>query len=442
MDDGRELRIQIPYQPRQQFKPFHNRTERWAAIVAHRRAGKTVACINDLIRDALLCPKDRPHTGYIAPTYAQAKAVVWDYLKFYGQAIPGSKPNETELRLDLPNGGQVRLFGADNYDRMRGLYFDAVVLDEYADMSLAVWPLVVRPALSDRQGRATFIGTPKGKNDFWRIWAGDPETGRIGAVDSPDWYSVMLKASETGILPESELLDARKTMSADEYAQEYECSFDAAIKGAYYAEEIRLAEQQKRITSVPYDKYLKVITAWDLGYTDSTAIWFLQIAGQEIHVIDYYEANGQNLAHYGELLRSKPYAYGEHYFPHDVQAHMLGMDRSRMDTLRALGIEPTVVQAHAVDDGINAVRRIFDRLWIDAGRCSTGLEALRQYRRDYDDKTKMFKPKPRHDWSSHGADALRCFAAGWPETSVSKQPIDRHRRALYGREREKSWLTA
>lgn len=431
-DDG-IVRVVIPYRPRPHFLPFHQRTQRWAAIVAHRRAGKTVACINDLIKAALTETKPNPRCAYIAPTYSQAKDVVWEYLKHYGGCVPGTTANETELRLDFPHGGRVRLYGADNYDRLRGLYFDYVILDEYADMSPAVWPQVVRPALSDRSGKATFIGTPKGKNDFWDIWCQAAEEG---------WYTAELKASETGILSADELTDARRNMSADEYAQEYECSFEAALRGAYYAEEFRAANTEKRIGLVPYDKYAKVMTAWDLGFTDSTAIWFVQAIGQEIHVIDYYEANGQNLAHYGELLRSKPYAYSDHYFPHDVQAHMLGMERSRMDTLRGLGIEPQIVPAHAVDDGINAVRRIFDRCWFDDQRCAQGLEALRQYRRDYDDKTKMFKPKARHDWSSHGADAFRCFAAGWPGTPYrSDTPIDRHRKHLY-RTPEKSWLTA
>ena len=425
--------IVIPYQPRDEFLGYHERTERWACIVAHRRAGKTVACINDAIRRVIECDQPNPRIAYIAPYYAQAKDIAWGYLRQFTSPIPGIETNESELRVDFPHGGRIRLYGADNYDRMRGIYLDGVILDEPAQIDPRAWSEVIRPALSDRGGWATFIGTPKGHNEFYTIW----ERART----EDDWFALMLKASETGLLPDAELLDARKTMSADEYEQEYECSFDAAVKGAYYASEIAHARAEKRITRVPYDRYLPVLTGWDLGFTDSTAIWFVQLAGNEIHVIDYYEADSKPLAHYADVLRQKlkewgeGARYGEHYFPHDVRAHELSIGKSRVQTLNELGIEPTVVPQHNVNDGINALRRIFDRMWIDADKCHRGLEALALYRRDFDEKTKMFKDKPLHDWASHGADALRCFAAGWPGNSARPQDysVDRHRRRLYGK---------
>src|SRR5262245_22361626 len=220
---GGVQRIVIPYSPREQFLGFHNRNQRWSCVVAHRRAGKTVACVNDLIRAALTCKKENPRAAYIAPLHVQAKDVAWSYVKQFSQAVPDVQINESELRVDFPNGGRVRLYGADNYDRMRGIYLDAVVLDEYADMDPRVWPEVIRPALSDRQGWACFIGTPKGRNSFHALMHGDSE-GWVGAVNSPDWFALTLRASETGLVPQKELDDARAMMTPEQFAQEYECS--------------------------------------------------------------------------------------------------------------------------------------------------------------------------------------------------------------------------
>lgn len=434
--------ITIPYDPRDEFLGYHDRTERWACIVAHRRAGKTVACINDAIKRCLESDRPDARIAYVAPYYAQAKDIAWSYLSHFSAPIPGIQKNESELRIDYPNGGRIRLYGADNYDRMRGIYLDGVILDEPAQIDPRAWSEVIRPALSDRQGWATFIGTPKGHNEFFKIWE--------RARSESDWYALMLKASETSLLPESELLDARKTMSEDEYQQEYECSFDAAVKGAYYAVEMARARADRRITKVPFDRYLPVMTAWDLGFTDSSAIWFIQAAGNEVHLIDYYEADSKPLSHYADVLAQKLAGwgegarYGDHYLPHDVQAHELTVGRSRVQTLRDLGIEPTVVPQHNVNDGINAVRRLFDRFWIDEEKCGRGVEAVTLYRRDFDEKSKMFRDRPLHDWASHGADALRCFAAGWYGNDARPQDntVDRHRRRLYGKNSGAGWMAA
>ena len=427
MADGAGQReIVIPYLPRKQFAGFHERTHRWGCIVAHRRAGKTVACLNELIRGALSCTLPEPRFAYVAPQYNQAKDIAFSYLKRYTSVIPGATVNESELRVDLPNGGRVRLYGADNYDRMRGIYLDGVIPDEYASMDPRAWSEVIRPTLSDRQGWAIFIGTPRGHNAFHDVWQ--------TALTDPTWFSLMLKASETGILPQSELDDARKTMTEDEYLQEYECSFEAAIKGAYYAQEFTRAEAERRITKVPYDRYVPVMTAWDLGFTDSTAIWFIQAVGGEVHIIDHYVADSQPLSHYADVLKRKAqewgeaHRWGEHFFPHDVQAHELTVGRSRVQTLRELGITAIVVPAHNVNDGINSTRRLFDRFWFDKELCHVGVEALRLYRREYDDKNKMFKDRPFHDWTSHSADALRTFAAGWHGNSERPQRTDRYRK--------------
>lgn len=395
------------YAARPAFVPFHERRDRWSCIVAHRRAGKTVACVADLVLGALQTSKPNARYAYIAPLYVQAKDVAWAYVRQFAGSVPGVSFNEAELRADLPNGSRIRLYGADNYDRLRGLYLDGVVLDEYADMPPAAWGEVIRPALADRQGWAVFIGTPKGRNAFFDVY----ERAKI----EPDWFALMLRASETGLLPESELAAARAEMTPEQYAQEFECSFEAAIMGAYYGREMAEAEMAGRITAVTYEPALDVHTAWDLGMGDSTSIWFWQIAGGEIRVIDHYEAHGQALPHYAAVLASKPYRYGWDYVPHDARVRELGTGRTRVETLRSLGRKPRLVPGHEVMDGINAARLTIPRCWFDADACRDGLEALRQYRADFDDKARVFRDKPKHDWTSHTADAFRYLAMAWRE---------------------------
>lgn len=410
------INVKIPYTPRAQFRDFHDRGQRWACIVAHRRAGKTVACINELIKAALTCQRQEPRFAYVAPYYTQAKDVAWTYLKRFAAPIPGTETNESELRVDFPNGGRVRLYGADNFDRLRGLYLDGVVLDEPADMDPRAWPEVIRPALSDRQGWATFIGTPKGRNGFWEVWE------LAGQDDS--WFRAMLRASETGLVAQAELDDARKMLTPEQYEQEFECSFEAAILGAYYGKEVADAERAKRITSVPYEPELPVHTAWDLGMGDSTAVWFFQIAPDGVRFIDHYENHNQPLAHYAGVLQAKGYRYADDWVPHDAKVRELGTGRTRVETLKELGRKPRLVPDHKLMDGINAVRVGFHRFWFDEVKCRFGLEALRQYRTEYDEKAKAFKNNPKHDWTSHTADALRYAAMAWRELSPERIPED------------------
>lgn len=416
------MEVVIPYEPRIQFRDYHARSERFACIVAHRRAGKTVSAINDLIRDALTCEKPNPRVAYVAPYFKQAKAVAWDYAKEFSRPIPGTSINEAELRVDYPNGGRLRLFGADNFDALRGIYLDAVVLDEPADFPANAWPTVIRPALSDRKGRATFIGTPKGKNEFWDVWQ--------TAQEAPDWFALRLKASETGLLDAGELDAALRDMGEDRYAQEFECSFEAAIQGAYYGREMHRATEEGRICRVPYAPQLPVWTAWDLGVGDSTAIWFMQANGAERRLIDYYETSGVGLDHYVKVLNERDYVYGGHILPHDVEVRELGSGKRRLDVLRELGLKDvTIAPKLPVDDGIQATRPFIAAAWFDAERCKRGIEALRQYRRDYDEKGRTFRSRPLHDWTSHGADAMRYLATGWKGTSAA--PKRRTRREAW-----------
>jgi phage terminase large subunit len=417
------IRNVIEYWPRPQFAAFHRRTARLACIVTHRRAGKTVACIQELQRAAIQCKQLRPRFAYLSPFLKQSKAVAWDYLR--AAMAParkfGATVHEGELRVDYPGGGQVRLYGADNPDAMRGIYLDGIVLDEYADMDPRVWGEIIRPALADRAGWAVFIGTPRGRNAFFELWR--------RAQTEEDWYAVMHKASETGLIPASELALARRDLTEQQYAQEFECSFEAAIVGAYYGKLMLRAEAEGRIAGVPYDPAALVWTAWDLGIRDSTAIWFAQVVGREIRIIDYYEASGVDLGHYVREISAKPYVYAGHIVPHDAQARELGTGKSRLEVLESLGMRNlALAPIHRIEDGINAVRMLLPKCWLDAKRCARGIDALRLYRADYDDKLQALRAQPVHDWASHGADAFRYLAMTLDRKIVL---TDFHRRIAY-----------
>ncbi len=402
-------KIKLNYRPRQAFADFHKRQERWAVLVAHRRAGKTVACINDLIVRALTEGKPNARYAYLAPYHSQAKSIAWEYLLRFSEPVRVNA-NQSELWVELINGSRIRLFGADNPDNLRGLYLDGVILDEYADMKPSIWGAVIRPLLSDRKGWAVFIGTPKGHNGFYEVY----ET----ATKNSNWYVKTLRASQTNLLPDSELKDAFQSMTEDQYLQEFECSFEAAIIGAYYGKEMRVITDGGRITKVDYDPLFPVHTAWDLGYSDDTAIWWYQVVHGEIRILEYHSSNGQPVAYYTGLIQSKDYIYGTHWLPHDARAKTLASGGksiieqiSNKIPLESLKIVPNL----SLQDGIQASRLALMRAWFDADKCQDGLECLRQYQREYDEDKKMFRDKPRHDFTSHGADAFRMLSIAWSE---------------------------
>jgi len=340
---------------------------------------------------------------YVAPYRIQAKGVAWDRLKAVVSPLITSGAaavNETELRIDFAhNGARITLFGADNAHAMRGLVHDGGVIDEYAQVKPGVWETIVRPTLVTRQGWALFIGTPMGKDQFWELW---DHAGK----DDEEWARFMFKASETGVLSPEHLERERAGMSQAQYDQEYECSFEAAIEGAYYGELMSQAQAQGRITSVPYEPKALVHTCWDLGYDDATAIWFLQIVGREVRAIDYYEARQQPLSHYAQIIQNRGYAYDRHVLPHDIKVTELQTGESRYRTLASLGVRGEVCPQAPVEDGINAVRNLLPKMWFDERRCERGLECLRRYRAKYDEKLGV-GGRPVHDEWSHGADALR-----------------------------------
>lgn len=407
------------YEPRDAFRAFHLRHQRWAVLVAHRRAGKTVACIAELVTRALATPKPNARYAYIAPYREQAKTVAWQYLKDMAEPVtddPEGDFRESELSVKLYNGSQIRLYGADNPNALRGLYLDGVVLDEFADMRPELWRTVIRPALSDRRGWAVFIGTPRGRNEFWQIFD--------NATRDPDWFSVRLKASETGILPADELADARKAMTANAFEQEYECSFDAAIIGAIFAKELLAARAREQIGQVTYDPQRLVFTAWDIGYGDSTAIWFWQQNKGEIRVIDYYEASGEPITSYMQVLSARGYKYDTLWMPHDAENKSIVSGQSVCDILRKGNYRVRMVPKLSLEDGINAARLHFGRVAIDEKRCAAGLEALQHYRWGWNDRLDEPKPSPVHDWSSHGSDAWRYMAlACKADADVREKPL-------------------
>jgi hypothetical protein len=400
--------VSTEYTPRAPQKLIHQmvKDNRFTVVVAHRRMGKTVSAINQLIHSSLLCDKPNPRFAYIAPTYSQCKRIAWDYLLQYTRPL-GAIANIAELRVDFM-GRRISLYGADSPDSLRGIYLDGVVIDEIGDVNPAIFSDVVRPALADRIGYAMFIGTPKGNNHFkdLRDRADKAEDG---------WKLLEFKASETKLLIPSELSSARNEMGDDKYNQEFECSFNAAVEGSYYGKLINDLEEKDRITTIPREELSKTFCAWDLGISDSTSIWVAQVVGKEIRLVDYYENHGQGLDAYVSYIRDNGWSHATQLLPHDVVVRELGTGKSRKEVLEAAGLEITVVPKLSVQDGIQAVRQMLPRCWFDKD-VKQGLDALRNYRRVFDEKRNVFFDTPLHDWCSHAADAFRYLAVGLDES--------------------------
>ena len=408
------------YRPRGPFVDFHNRRQRWAVMVAHRRAGKTVACVADLIYGALLTRKQDARYAYVAPQYNQAKDIAWLYVKRLTADIPGTTYNEAELRANLANGSQVRLFGADNPDRLRGMYLDGAILDEHADMRPRVWGEVVRPMLADRKGWAAFIGTPKGHNEFYRVWQ--------EAADDPEWFRLMLKGSTSGLVDAGELAAMRKTMTEDQYAQEVECSFEAAIQGAILGRYMAKADEDGRIGNVPYDPVAgEVFISSDIGFHDTAAWWFWQAKIGGFSLIDYDQDSGLDATEWAKRLKARcvdnGYKLKTVYLPHDAKAKTFAAKETAQEQFwRVFGVKHIqVVPQTSKADRINAARRIMERCDFDLKRCADGIEALKQWRYKWDEDRKEFSKEPEHDWASHPGDA---FSYGAQVVAEMKPPVD------------------
>lgn len=392
----------IPYSPREAFKPYHANTKRFSCSVCHRRAGKTVARLNRLIKDAVTCAKLNPRFGYISPYYVQSKEIAWQYLKHYvaGLGPLNVRTNESELTITFGhNNAIVKLYGAENAERIRGTYFDGLVVDEAQGISGAVLRTILLPALSDRRGWLDVSGTPKG----WKNLLG--EIVKIAQENPEDWYLQILKASESGILPDHELTMQKRLMSENEYDQEYECSFDAAITGAVYGKQLAEMQSSGRIAPNLFDPTLPVHTAWDLGYSDKVAIWFWQRVGMESRLIDFYQASFEDIPHYVQVLKERGYRYGEHYVPHDAANKTLAAGgKSVIEQLHKAGIKTRLVAATSQMNQIEALRWVMRTMWIDS-KCDVGISCLREYRYKWVEDRQAYSDEPRHDENSHAADA-------------------------------------
>lgn len=395
---------------------------RFVVALMHRRAGKTTGAQWKLVESALECRRPSPRFAYIAPSFTQAKQIAWDGDHGFKRILDPIREavtfNESELRVDFAGGARIKLGGAENVDAWRGQYLDGVVLDEVAQMDPRFWPEVIRPCLSDRGGWALFIGTPQGEDAFFELYQ------RAASGADPDWAAFRFRWQDTQALPLHEIESARRDMSPEQFAREYECSFGAGIEGAYYARALDEAANEGRITTVKYDPRYPVTTGWDLGFGDATAIWCAQPVGAEIRVLRYLEDRGRKLADYHSMLSATGYAFGKDFLPHDAGAHELISGRSREETLRSLGRSIQVLPPVRKDDQIEAVRNLLPRCVFDAEGCAAGLRHLRHYRVRPVSRGMLRTEgrEPLHDEHSHGADAFAQLAVGIRTPNVTKRP--------------------
>lgn len=350
-----------------------------------------------------------------------------DGFKFMGhipKGIRSGPPNNTRMTIPIKGGSIFQLAGSDNPDSLRGGNPKFFGFSEWAEQNPYSFD-VIEPILRENGGIADFNFTPKGDNHAKALVE--------FAKNHPSWYVQVLTVHDTGIFTEQQLVQIQQDIidrfiadgrSEEEavsfYQQEYECSFDSPVVGSYYGAAIRRAEQEGRMTRVPYDSALPVDTYWDLGINDSTDIWFIQQTGIEIRIIDFEEGTGEGLPYYAGKLRERGYSYGRHVAPHDIKVRELGSGRSRLDIAKDLGINFEVAPLRDIDDGIEAVRSLFSRFWFDEAKCKRGLSALKSYRKVWDEKNKVFKDRPLHDWSSNAADALRSLGNSFRELGIQR----------------------
>lgn len=410
--------VVIPYIPREHFKRLHESTKRWKFVVAHRRAGKSVAEINETIKRALTNTRQfpPPRYAYVGPSFAQTKDLIWGYLKHYTSVLMpyGCKYSEGDLECTLPNGAKITLYGgAAAYERMRGLYFDGIVLDEFPLLNPSVFSTVVRPCLADYRGWAIVSGTSNGDDHFHELLKKNK--------NDPTWDFFIIPVTDTDALHPDEVVEMTKDMSPEEYAREMLCRFDAPIEGAYYADLMNQAEAAGRICGVPHDPTAQVFTWWDLGIRDYMSIWFVQKCGGELHIIDHDQMTGKGIPDALKRVNgswtdpkdgSMPFAhrakynYAAHVPPHDIKARELGTGKSRFEIMHGLlpETQPIIIAPSlSVEDGIQAVRSILPLCYFDRDKTESGRSSLRNYHRK---KSGL----PEHNWASHDSDAFRTGA--------------------------------
>ena len=400
VQDTEVQKIVIPYTPREHFKPLHSSKRRWKFVVAHRRAGKSVAAINEMIKRAMenTLQDPPPRYAYVGPSFDQTKDLIWGYLKHFAGGIPGVRFLEGDLMCVLPTGASIRLYGgAAAYERMRGLYFDGIMLDEFPLLHPAVFSTVVRPCLADYRGWAIISGTSNGDDHFAAL--------RNKNINNDSWDIFEIPVTKTDALHPDEVIEMTQDMTPEEYAREMLCSFDAPIEGSYFGETMNNIQLRNQITRVPYDPNTGVFTAWDLGIDDALVIWYFQIVGKAIHVIREQEWTGKGLADVVRDMKEHGYNFGGHLLPHDIKARELGTGKSRYEILSSLLDDIYIVPMHRVEDGIEAVRSVLNLCYFDETLTEFGRSALKNYH-------KSKAGKPVHNWASHAADAFRALAVG------------------------------
>lgn len=408
--------VKIPYKPRRWARSLHAATVRWIVLVLHRRAGKTTAAFNHLQRDAMRYANTR--YAYIAPTFKQAKRIVWSMAKFYAKNIPGVSFNSSELLITYPNGSEIMILGSDNPDALRGIALWGAFLDEYPLQSPIVFTEIVTKCLADHKGYCIFGGTPKGKGHFFKVF-------QVASKNVMEWCLVYKTIDESlseergevienlrSALEDDKKLVENGIMTQDSFLQEWYNSFEAAAKGAVYLKQLADARKSGRIRDVPYDQRYPVYTIWDLGIgkRDAMAIGFYQRIGNWMYCIDYYENTALGMAHYIKVVKDKPYVYAKHFAPHDIAHKELISGKTRLEGARALGIEFEVIPSVGLDDGIDLARAMFGRTYFDKEKCELLLDFLGQYHYETDEKRGVLKRTPTHDFTSHAADQFRYAA--------------------------------
>ena len=409
------MQVTIPYKPRKSQALIHEQLDkfRYSLLCCHRRFGKTVLCINQLIKCCMTNKNHQPRYAYIAPTYSQAKKIAYDYLVHFTKNIPGMKYNQTELRADFINGARITLLSSENPDSIRGIYLDGCIIDETAQINSELINEVITPALSDRKGFMVLVGTPKGMaNLFYDYYQ--------KAQADPKWFLHVAKASQTKIVDDDELAAALSVMGQQKYDQEYECSFIGNIQGSIFGDLISSLEDKKQITRVPIDPSYPVNVSWDLGYNDATSLIFFQQVGHMIHIVDCYENTNEPLPHYAEVIKEKDYIIGQNYGPHDLDHHDFTTGKTRREVAYQMGLRFKVAPRMPIEDGIHAVKMLLPRCLIDVDNCKKLINALRHYHRKFSDKERTYKIKPVHDWSSHMSDSLRVLATGIIENKFNQ----------------------
>jgi len=414
------IQVPIDWSPRAYQLPLWKYMEgggKRAVAVWHRRAGKDLSSINWCAVSALTRPGLYWH---LFPTYNQGRKIAWDGMTRDGRKFLEHFPkemweavNNTEMRLTLKNGSIYQVVGTDNVDRLVGANPVGVVFSEYSLQDPRAWNYI-RPILAENGGWALFIYTARGRNHGYDLLN--------MAKRNESWFQQVLTVEDTRAIPIEAIDEERASgMPEEMIQQEFYCSFDAPLVGSYYGNAMAKLLAEQKLTKVPYDPLLEVHTSWDLGVGDSTSIIFFQMANTEIRIIDYYENSGEGLPHYVKILRERDYVYGEHLAPHDIQVRDFSTGKSRLEVARELGVRFRVVANLRIDDGIEAVRTVLPRCYFDEDKTSHLIEALRQYRKDFDEKNKVFRDKPLHDWTSHPADAMRYLALGIRDRINRKQ---------------------